>query len=235
MQTKGRVLITGAARRIGRTVALTLAQAGWNITVHYRDSAEEAETLVSEIRALGREATLIQADLEKTKGIESLVAALTPETTALVHNASLFERDENDAAGSRHKRVNLEAPLLLTEKFSDFLPKDQTGSVVFMLDSSRLPKSLSAYAQSRTALREALPDLALLYAPRVCVNAVAPGPTLRHPRESEEHFEKLIQATPLQQASTAEDVAKAVCFLLESGSVTGQLLNVDSGAHLMRF
>jgi NAD(P)-dependent dehydrogenase (short-subunit alcohol dehydrogenase family) len=83
MKAKGRVLITGAARRIGRTVALALAQAGWDIAAHYNSSADEAETLAAEIHALGRNATLIQADLEKTKGIESLVAALTPETTAL--------------------------------------------------------------------------------------------------------------------------------------------------------
>lgn len=235
MKAKGRVLITGAARRIGRTVALALAQAGWDIAAHYNSSADEAETLAAEIHALGRNATLIQADLEKTKGIESLVAALTPETTALVHNASLFERDENDAAGTRHKRVNLEVPLLLTEKFFDLLPESQKGSVVFMLDNTRLPKVLGAYAQSRAALRDALPDLALLYAPRVRVNAVALGPTLRHARESEEHFESLAQATPLQHASAAEDVAEAVRFLLENDSMTGQLLNVDSGAHLMRF
>lgn len=227
------VLITGAARRIGRTVALTAARAGWNVALHYHRSTQEAAALAREIEAMGQRAALLQADLERPEEVEKL-AVQTASLSALVHNASLFERDDEDPNGTRHKQVNFSAPLLLTEKFLDTLTEDRRGNVVFMLDNTPMPPFLHRYAASKSDLRTALPSLALCCAPRLRINAVALGPTLRAERESEEHFQALVEATPLQKQSAAEDVAAAVLFLLQNASVTGEILNVDSGLNLLK-
>jgi len=268
---KGNILITGAAKRVGRVMALAAAKAGWDITVHYNSSVAEAETLAAEIRAMGRAATLVQADLENAEDVERLGTLLgqtkkwdarlrghddnfceeasfqetrhprisggpiCSPVTALIHNASLFERDENDPDGARHNQVNVKAPLLLTEKFFEHLKKTGAeGCALFLLDNTPLPPFLSRYATSRAALAQKLPDLARAYAPTLRVNALGLGPTLRHPRESEAHFEKLVKSTPLCRASAPEDVAAAALFLLQAPSLTGQTLAVDSGLSLLQ-
>lgn len=233
------ILITGAAKRIGRTIALHLAKAGWNVLVHYNTSASDAQTLVHEISALGRTASLVQADLSKQKDVERLAARL-PSVNAFIHNASLFEHDEHDPDGTRHHQVNVEAPCILTEALFQSRAEEGEGSdegkgdacALFMFDNTPLPLFLSGYGASRKALAERLPVLAKRYAPRLRLNGLALGPTLRNMRESEAHFEALVQATPLHRPSSPEDVAAAALFLLETASVTGQILNVDSGAHL---
>lgn len=231
--TKGHVLITGAAIRVGRVVALTLAKAGWDITVHYNTSKTDAKTLVQEIEALGRKATLVQANLENRQEIEWLIP---PDSeyplTALVNNASLFEHDTQDPDGTRHNMVNNEAPRILAERLLVQLPPDTLGSIVHMLDNTPIPEKMSHYADSRTRLRNDIAAHAKIYASHLRVNAVALGPTLINPRQSPAHFERLVASTPLGQPSTPEAVAHAIMFLLDNPTITGQILNIDSGLHL---
>lgn len=228
------VLITGAARRIGRTIAATLARAGWDILLHYNHSEHEASTLAEEIRSMGRNVSSLQANLEEEDGFKKLadfLAVLPP--LALVHNASLFESNEADPNGARHRRVNEETPKLLTRYLFNLLPESSRASSVFLLDNTPLPPILSHYRASKEGLRQALPDLALACAPLLRVNAVALGPALRGGRESEAHFQRLVSATPLQKPSLPKEIANAVWFLLENEAITGQVLNVDSGMNLV--
>ncbi len=232
--SKGTILVTGAAKRIGRTVALALARAGWDIAAHYNSSAADAESLAQEIRALKRNVTLLQADFEKPEDVESLFAALPP-LTGVVHNASLLERDENDPSGMRHRRVNLDAPLFLTKKLFESLPKEKTADVIFVLDNTPMPSFLSGYAESRKELRGAIASLARHFAPTLRVNALALGPVLKGARESEKHFHALVEGTLLKKPVAPEEVASAALFLLETPSVVGNILNLDSGSNLLRF
>lgn len=230
---KGHVLITGAAIRVGRVIALTLARAGWDITIHYNTSQDDAETLAREIEGMGRRAAVIQANLENRHEVEWLIPpdGAAP-LTALVNNASLFEHDGQDPDGSRHNMVNNEAPRILTERLLQQLPPNTLGAVVNMLDNTPIPPIMSAYAASRARLAQDIAAQAKVYALHVRVNAVALGPTLISPRQSPAHFEKLVASTPLGQPSSPEAAAHAVQFLLENPAITGEILHVDSGMHL---
>lgn len=231
--SKGHVLLTGGAVRVGRVIAQTLAAAGWDLTLHYYTSQNEAVALADELRAAGRSIRLVQANLENRQEAEWLIP---PDSdyplTALVNNASLFEHDTNDPDGVRHNMVNNEAPRLLTERLIAQLPPDTLGAVVHLLDNTPVPEKMSAYAESRARLREDVRAQAKIYASHTRVNAIAPGPTLRNPRQSEPHFDKLVSATPLGQPSSPEAIAHAVVFLLENPAITGEILNIDSGLHL---
>ncbi len=228
------VLITGGAQRIGRIIALALAQAGWDITLHYCHSQKQAETLAKKIRAMGRKVFLTQADFEKLEDVENIFPSNAPPVTAIVSNASLFEHDDQDPDGSRHNQVNYKTPLRWSEKLLDQLPEGETGVIVHILDNTELPPFLSAYAASRKDLAAALPTQAQTSAPRLRINAVVPGATLRHARQSETHFDKLVKSTPLGRVVHPEEIAAALLFLLETPSVTGQTLFVDSGAHFLK-
>lgn len=232
--SKGLALVTGAAKRIGRTIALTLAKGGWDLVIHYNTSAAEAETLAAEIRAMGRTVLLRKANLESAAEVESIVADLPAPLTAVVNNASLFVHDDEDPSGARHHAVNVAAATRLAELMESRLPEGTIGAVVHMFDNTPLPQILSSYAASRNALAAAFPAQALRMAPRVRVNAVAPGAVMRHPRQSEEHFARMVASTPLRHPSSTEDIAKAIHFLLECDAVTGQRIDVDAGMHLVQ-
>jgi len=234
---KGYALVTGAAKRIGRSIALCLAGAGWDIAVHYNLSKNEAEATAREIRAIGRDALPVQADLADLEAVETLFARLAAQTgdvTALVNNAAMFERDEKDPAREKHNRVNFESPRILTERLFSFLPPGITGSVVNLLDAGPVPEDVfSAYLNSKKKLRAATIEMAKRMAPHVRINAVAPGPSLINPRESKAHFEKLVASTPLGVEISPETIAASVLFLIENSAITGEILHVDSGAHLL--
>ena len=235
--SNGHVLVTGAAMRIGRVIALHMAMAGWDVAVHYHTSHEEAEDVVRAIRALGRKAHLAQADFANTHEVEALIPSITADAgplTALVNNSSLFERDKSDPTGSRHRAVNYEAPCRLSEHFQRQLPPGEMGSIVNLLEATPIPASFSAYLTSKKLLRKATLALARSMAPRVRVNAVALGAVLMNQRESREHFERLIEATPLKVETSPKAVAATVLFLIENPAITGEIIFVDGGAHLRR-
>jgi NAD(P)-dependent dehydrogenase (short-subunit alcohol dehydrogenase family) len=234
-------LITGAARRIGRVVALAMARQGWHICVHCHNSIAEAETLAAEIRALGRRAAVLRADLSREAEVETLIAnagtALGP-LTCLVNNASVFEMDRSDtatrASWDRHIETNLRAPLVLSQAFARQLPQDQPGNIVNLLDQRvwKLTPYFLSYTVSKMGLWTLTRTLALSFAPRIRVNAIGPGPTLPSSRQSAEQFERQSSAMPLGQGATPEEIADGILFILSAPSMTGQMIALDGGEHL---
>jgi NAD(P)-dependent dehydrogenase (short-subunit alcohol dehydrogenase family) len=234
-------LVTGGAQRIGRAISLGLAGAGYGVCIHHHASAAAAQSLVSEITALGGRAEAIAADLsmeaETTQLIARAGAAIGP-LDVLVNNAALFERDEVDTATreswDRHMDVNLRAPFVLTQAFAGALTEGIEGNVVNILDQRvrNLTPHFLSYTLSKAGLWTLTRTLALALAPGVRVNGIAPGPVLPSPRQSEDAFRRQAEATPLGRAIAPEEVAKGVLFVLEAGSLTGQMIALDSGQHL---
>jgi NAD(P)-dependent dehydrogenase (short-subunit alcohol dehydrogenase family) len=238
------VLVTGAARRIGRAISLELAAHGWDVAVHHRSSREEALALVRELQAAGTGAAAFAADLAD----EAACAGLVPEVAArlgrldaIVHSASLFEHDDvasfGYAAMERHWRVNA-APAVLLARALHALARSDPGPacVVTLLDQKLWnpnPDHLS-YTLSKAALEAATVALAQALAPRVRVCGVAPGVTLPSGPMSQAEFEAAHRKTALGRSSTPQDVAEAVRYLLGARAVTGTTLLVDGGQHLLR-
>ncbi len=237
----GAILVTGAARRLGRAIALDLAGAGWNVAVHYNGSADDAESCAAQARAKGVAAVALQADLSREAETATLVEraarALGP-LTALVNSASLFEEDDWQSATREswdaHVETNLRAPLVLSQAFAAQLPGGQDGAIVNLIDQRVLkptPQFLS-YSLSKAGLYWLTTTLAQGMGPRIRVNAVGPGPTLRNARQSEEDFARQRMATILERGANPADICDAVRYLLEAKAVTGQMIAVDGGQHL---
>jgi len=239
----GWVLITGAAKRLGRAVALAAGAAGWNVVVHYRGSAAEAESAVAALRASGVKAETVSADLADSAGaeraVESAARAAGEPLTGLVNCASMFEWDDlasfRPEAFHGHMAVNALAPIALTRAFARLLPQDARGAVVNFLDfklASPYPDHFS-YTLSKYALDGATQMLARSLAPSVRVNAVAPGYVLAAPGQAEADHQRLHAQNPLRHGVSEADVASAVLFLLGNAAVTGQTIFVDSGLRFL--
>ena len=231
-------LITGAGRRIGRAITLGLSRAGFAVVLHAHRSRAEAEKLAEEIVQAGGQAAVVLADFANGEALRKLVpaAATFGPLTLLVNNASQFEEDDiatlDRARFEQTIAVNLTAPLLLGKAFAAQAPEG--SSIVNVLDQRVLkptPRFFS-YTLSKSALHTATITLAQALAPKLRVNAVAPGPTLPSPRQSAEQFAAQAAAVPLQRGPTPEDVAAAVLYLAEAKSVTGMVIAVDGGQHL---
>lgn len=234
-------VVTGAARRIGRAIALGLAREGWAVAVHYRSSRLEADEVVTTIEAEGGSAAAIEADLAQETEVRKIIArareALGP-VTCLVNNASVFEHDDSRTATreswDRHMECNLRAPLVLIQDFAAQLPEDAAGNVVNLLDERvwNLTPHFLSYTVTKSALWALTRTLALDLAPRIRVNGIGPGPTLPSPRQTDAQFKAQYQATPLRRPADPEEIAAAVLFLLASPAVTGQMIALDGGQHL---
>jgi NAD(P)-dependent dehydrogenase (short-subunit alcohol dehydrogenase family) len=235
-------LVTGAAKRLGRAIALELAGAGWNIALHYSASQDDAEMVAKDIRAKGVKCAAVAANFAAEAETETLVqranAALGP-LTALINSASLFQNDDWRSASRKswdaHMEINLRAPFLLSQHFARQLPKGAKGAIVNIIDQRVLkptPQFMS-YSLSKAGLYWLTTTLAQALAPDIRVNAVGPGPTLRNPRQSEEDFSRQRDATILKHGAEPEDIAQAVRYLLQADAVTGQMLAVDGGQHLI--
>ncbi|MDJ0388264.1 SDR family oxidoreductase [Roseomonas sp. E05] len=234
-------LVTGGAKRIGRAIALALAGAGFDVALHYRSSAREAEATRQDILALGRRAVALPAALEHEAEVEALLpaaaAALGP-VGVLVNNASTFTRDEwrdaTRASWDHHLEPNLRAPFVLTQAFARALPEGAEGAVINMLDQrvwSLTPHFIS-YTVSKAALWALTQSLALALAPRIRVNGIGPGPAIPAPRQTPEHFAAQAASTPLGHGTSPEEVGRAVLALLALPAMTGQMLALDGGQHL---
>ena len=231
-------LITGAGRRIGRAIALTLARAGYAVALHAHRSRGDAEKLAAAIVAAGGRAQVVLADLAEHEAVRKLIpaAAAFGPLTLLVNNAGVFEPDEiatlERARFERAFAVNLAAPLFLAQAFAAQAPAG--ASIVNIVDQRVLkptPLFLS-YALSKSALHTATVTLAQALAPKLRVNAVAPGPTLPSPRQSEQEFAAQAATVPLGKGPSPEDIAAAVLYLAQAQSVTGVTIAVDGGQHL---
>ena len=233
-------LITGAGRRIGRAISRALAQAGYAVVLHAHRSRAETEQLAGEIVGAGGQARVVLADLADPEALAKLVpaAAAFGPLTLLVNNASLFDEDEiaslDRARFERTIAVNLTAPLLLSQAFAAQAPARADASIVNITDQRVLkptPRFFS-YTLSKSALARATVTLAQALAPHVRVNAVAPGPTLPSPRQSDAQFAAQAAAVPLKRGPSPEDIAAAVVYLAQARSVTGTMIAVDGGQHL---
>jgi NAD(P)-dependent dehydrogenase (short-subunit alcohol dehydrogenase family) len=236
------VLVTGAAKRLGRAIALDLAANGWSVGVHYNGSATDAQIVAAEIAGLGVRCETFQCDLSKesetTVLMDKVTAALGP-LTALINSASLFENDDwqsaTRASWDAHMEANLRAPLVLSQAFAKQLPDGETGSIINIIDQRVLkptPQFL-CYSLSKAGLYWLTTTLAQGMGPRIRVNAVGPGPTLRNPRQSQADFDRQRDATILQRGADPADICAAVRYLLAAPAVTGQMLAVDGGQHLI--
>ncbi|MFZ6725121.1 SDR family oxidoreductase [Undibacterium sp. MH2W] len=235
-------LVTGAAKRIGRHIALAMARQGWDIVVHYGTSADAAASLVEEIRAMGQRAVAIQADLaneEATKRLFSQALAAMGAVHCVVNNASLFEEDQaNTFSHSRldqHMHANLAAPILLAQALHAATPDGKQASVINLLDQKlyNLNPDFLSYTLSKAALQCATTMLAQALAPKIRVAGVAPGITLVSGHQTEADFSVAHQATPLGYSSSPDDIARSVLFLADSPAITGTTILVDGGQHLI--
>lgn len=237
-------LITGAAKRIGKSIALSLAENGWDIAIHYHHSEKEAEELAVHIRNLGRKAITVAANLTNEEEVKLLLPTIGQQlspVTCLVNNASIFENDtlatNNRTSWDRHMEANLRAPLVLIQDFAAQLPKEVQGNVINILDYAvwSLPRhSFLSYIISKSALWTLTQTLALTLAPHIRMNAIGPGPALANIRQSAEGFAETCLATPLGYGSSPEEIAKTIQFILSSPSMTGQMIALDGGRHLER-
>jgi NAD(P)-dependent dehydrogenase (short-subunit alcohol dehydrogenase family) len=234
-------LVTGAARRLGRAMALALAQEGFDVAVHYAGSAEAAEATAAEIRALGHQAVTLRADLSREAETEALIPAATAALGpigVLVNSASTFERDEwrdaTRASWDLHMEPNLRAPFRLTQLFAEQLPGTAEGAVVNMIDQRvwSLTPHFMSYTLSKAGLWAMTRTMALALAPRIRVNGIGPGPALPSPRQSEAQFAKQCSGTPLRRGTSPEEVARALIAILSLPAMTGQMLALDGGQHL---
>ena len=235
-------LVTGAGRRIGRAIALDLARYGWRVGVHYGTSVDEAEAVVAEIRLHGGTAEPVGADLADPRAAGSLIAdigRLLGPVTCLVNNASLFLDDRIEtlevADWDRQLAVNLRAPVLLARQFAAALPTDAYGNIINIIDQRVLrptPEYFS-YAVSKAGLWAVTRMLAQAFAPRIRVNGVGPGPVLKSIHQTPAEFAEEAASTLLGYGTNPEEIAAAVRFLLDQPAVTGQMIAVDGGQHLL--
>jgi NAD(P)-dependent dehydrogenase (short-subunit alcohol dehydrogenase family) len=238
-------LVTGAARRLGRSIALALARDGWDIGVHYADSEDEARQTANDIRALGRQAVCLKARLEDEPARAGLIRQLSEQigpVCGLVNNASRFVHDDigtvDAASMAAHLTPNLVAPVLLSQAFFQALEPERTdGVIVNLLDQKlyNLNPDFLSYTVAKAGLAAATTLLAQAMAPRVRVVGVAPGLTFPSYLQDGPAFERAhARYSPLGRSSTPEDVAAAVVFVMNNRSMTGTVLQVDGGQHLQQ-
>lgn len=239
--------MTGAARRIGREIAVLLAEHGWSIAVHHRASPEQAQETLDLCQKLNAKAICFQTDLSTEAACRALFANVVSafgQVDAVINCAALFELDEDSGVSfeglDAHFKTNTAAPVLLTSLLYEHRKAREVSAlvacVVNLLDQKLWnpnPDFLS-YTLSKAALKEATTLQAQAYAPLVRVVGIAPGLTLPSHMMSAEKFAQLHQQAPLGQSSDAADIALAVHFLLQSKSITGETILVDGGQHLAR-
>lgn len=238
---RGVAVVTGAARRIGRAIALDLAAEGYAVALHCNTSRDEAEDVAEEIRRGQGRVAVITADLADLDAVATIIPqaerALGP-VDVLVNNASLFERDEATSLEAslftRHMNVNLAAPLLLARDLANHLPPTRQGVVINLIDQRvwRPNPLFFSYTLSKSALWTATQTMAQALAPRVRVAGIGPGPTLANTRQSPDDFRKQSEAVLLRRGPSLDEITAAVRFILETRSFTGQMLALDGGQHL---
>lgn len=242
-----RALVTGAGARLGKAMAIYLAERGFDVAVHYATSADGAQKTVDEIEALGRNAVALQADFLDLAQCEGLLGraslALGGPITCLVNNASIFEYDTIETASreswDRHMTSNLRAPFILTQafaaQFSGIERRDTIPATIINLVDQRVRKlnpEFMTYSLAKQALWNLTQTSAQALAPHIRVNAIGPGTTLIGAHQTQEYFDAQRKNSLLERGADVEDIKAALGYFLDAQSVTGQLLCVDGGQHL---
>lgn len=241
----GAVLVTGAARRIGRAIALDLAARGWAVAVHYNRSEDGAGEVLAEIESAGGRAALVSGDLGDERQSQSLVGravdGLGRPLTALVNNASTFEHDSVVTATrqswDQHIEANLRAPFVLSQAFAAQYPRaagDKEGNIINLIDQRvwNLTPEFISYTLSKAGLWTLTQTMALALAPDIRVNAIGPGPTIASVRQSAADFAAQNRSTPLGHGATPDDITAAINYILSADALTGQMIALDGGQHL---
>ncbi|WP_417417524.1 SDR family oxidoreductase [Hoeflea sp.] len=239
--SKGTVLVTGAARRVGKAMALDLAAHGYQIAIHANRSGAEAEAVAGFIRDAGGVAEVFLADLSDGKAVRDLHSQVCKRLRApdiIVNNASVFEdddvRDFNDELFDKHFAIHVKAPALLAEAMASNLADDREGLIVNIIDQRvwKLTPRFFSYTLSKAALWTATQTMAQALAPRIRVNAIGPGPTLANERQKESDFARQAAAVPLEHGPELAELGATIRYLHEARSVTGQMIALDGGQHL---
>jgi NAD(P)-dependent dehydrogenase (short-subunit alcohol dehydrogenase family) len=241
MPAQSTVLITGAAQRIGRTLALRFAADGWQVGLHCRSSRKEADQLAEEIARNGGTAAVLPADLADAGQVAGLVptcATALGTPTCLVNNASTFVYDTMGSLDPKvwdmQHAVNVKAPVFLAKAFAAALPEGASGSVINIVDQRvwKPTPNFFSYAASKMALWGVTRTLAQALAPRVRVNAIGPGPVLKSAHQTDDEFRRQCEATILGRGTTPEEIADAIRYILAAPAMTGQMIALDGGQHL---
>jgi NAD(P)-dependent dehydrogenase (short-subunit alcohol dehydrogenase family) len=243
-ENRGVALVTGAAHRIGRHIAFDLARNGWSVALHYNSSKEKAEAEAAIIEREEGRAIAIGADLNNETDVRRLVPEVAKQlgpVTCLVNNASIFTPDSVhnlDSEGietyADHLDINLKAPILLTRALVEQRPSNIEGNVINILDQKvwRLTPYYFSYTLSKSALWAATRTLAQALAPDTRVNAIGPGPVLPNVRQTQDEFEDQCAKLPLQRCADPDEIARAIRFIIDTPSMTGQMIALDGGRHL---
>lgn len=236
-------LVTGAGGRLGQAMAVALGKDGYAVAVHYNHSSDGADETCAAINSAGGKAFTIQADLSDEEAVSGLVGksaeALGQHIAVLINNASVFEEDDalshSRESWDLHMNVNLRAPVRLSQSFAKALPEEARGLVINMIDQRvwKLNPNFFTYTLSKSALWTVTRTLAQGLAPRIRVNGIGPGPTMQNARQQSEDFKKQVDATLTGRGASPDDIVRAMKFLIEADAVTGQMIAVDGGQHLI--
>lgn len=235
------VLVTGAARRLGRAIATDLAENGYGVAIHANRSIDEARALADELTARGYRAAAVQADLRSEAETGALVAAAAAQlgpVTGLVNNASVFVNDAADSFDAEtyaaHFDLHVRAPMILSAALAAQLPADGHGLIVNIIDQRvwALNPTFFSYTLSKSALWTMTRTMAQAFAPRLRVNAIGPGPSVKSVRQSDEDFQAQIDRLPLGHGPQLTEFGRTIRFLFDTPSITGQMMALDGGQHL---
>jgi len=235
------LLITGAATRVGKSIALHFAEKGWNIALHYFRSSLKAKKLKKIIEQKFVKVILIKADLKNPKQIEKIMKMGRKKLgtiDCLVNNAALFEKDDisnfTTKGWNNHLNINLLAPAILTKEFAKQASKKTVSNIINIIDQRifNLTPFFMSYTISKSGLQTLTETMAMRLGPNIKVNAIAPGPTIKSKRQTDKHFRNQVRSTLLKKSVKAEDICNAVEFLISNNSITGQIIAVDSGQNL---
>jgi len=236
------LLITGAATRVGKAIALHFAKRGWNIALHYFKSSSKARNLKKIIEQSWVKVALIKADLKNAKPVETIIPLAKKQLgtiDCLINNAALFEKDDISnftfKSWNDHLNVNLLAPTILTKQFAKQTSKNTTSNIINIIDQRifKLTPFFMSYTISKSAIRTLTKTLSMRLAPNIKVNGIAPGPTIKSKRQTDKHFRNQVKSTLLKKSVRLEDICDTVQFLVNNNSITGQIITVDSGQNLL--
>ena len=235
------LLITGAATRVGKAIALHFAERGCNIALHYFRSTAKAKKLKKIIEQNLVKVVLIKADLKNPKQTEKVIPTARKKLgtiDCLVNNAALFEKDDianfTTKSWNDHLNINLLAPAILTKQFAKQASKKTVSNIINIIDQRifNLTPYFMSYTVSKSGLETLTKTMAMRLAPNIKVNAIAPGPTIKSKRQTDRHFRNQVRSTLLKKSVRSEDICDTVEFLINNNSVTGQIIAVDSGQNL---